>query len=321
MRGPIRTALLPVLASSLFACESGPTTGPSPVAAASAPASASAPWPKPPAYDLAADLELRTAFAATHGAQSLLTDDVFLVASPDGDALPDDVKLVHDALAALLNGRFTRAPSRALTVYLFDDDRSFDPMCKQRFGDTRCASWLGLWIKETREIFADQGPGKSTLIHELTHPLLDADAEAVPGGRGAWRQPRWLREGVSSLFEAAVLKGTEIHGATNWRLGDLRRAQASAEDRELVHLDALFRMPDDLFDDSRAHDHARSAYAASRFACQYLDEQGKLWPFYRAWSTHAADDATGEKSFVETVGTTPKDADAAWQAWLGALHR
>ena len=321
MRGATRRALLSLLASSLVACEGGPTTDPSPVASASAPAAASAPWPKPPPYDLAADLELRTAFATRHGTRSLVTDDVFLVASPDDGALPEDVKLVHDALAALLNGRFTRRPSHAVTVYVFDDDRSFDPMCKQRFVEGRCASWLGVWLNQTREIFADQGPGKSTLVHELTHPLLDADAEAVPGGRGAWRQPRGLREGIGALFEAAVLKGTEIHGATNWRLGDLRHAQASADDRDLVHLDALFRMPDDLFDDSRVHDHARSAYAAARFACQYLDEQGKLWPFYRAWSTHAVDDPTGEKSFVEAVGTTPKDADAAWQTWLGALHR
>ena len=57
------------------------------------------------------------------------------------------------------------------------------------------------------------------------------------------------------------------------------------------------------------------------FRHRKLDDQGKLWPFYRAWSTHAADDPTGEKSFVEAVGTTPKDADAAWQTWLGALHR
>lgn len=155
-------------------------------------------------------------------------------------------------------------------------------------------------------------------MHELVHPLLAADAEAVPGGPGAWAAPRWVREGIAALFEQPVLGGLEIHGATNRRLDDLHRAQASPVEQELVHLDALFRMPDDLFDG----DHALAAYAVARFACQWMDsEEDRLWQFFRTWRQTAADNPTGEKAFASALGQTPRDADAAWQKWLRSLHR
>jgi hypothetical protein len=156
-------------------------------------------------------------------------------------------------------------------------------------------------------------------VHELVHPLLAADAEAVPGGPGAWAAPRWVREGIAALFEQPVLGGLEIHGATNRRLDDLHRAQASPVEQELVHLDALFRMPDDLFDG----EHGLAAYAVARFACQWMDspDQDRLWRFYRAWRAHAADDPSGEASFAQVFGQTPREADAAWQKWVRTLRR
>jgi hypothetical protein len=203
-------------------------------------------------------------------------------------------------------------------MYVFGIGGDFYGLCAQRVGRS-CGSLLGLWIPETREILVDLAPGAGTLVHELVHPLLDADAEAVPGGPGAWTAPRWVREGIAALFEQPVLNEGEIHGATNWRLDDLRGAQASLAEQALVHLDALFRMPDDLFDG----DHGRAAYAVARFACQWMDspEQDRLWRFYRLWRTHAADDPTGATSFAAVFGQTPREADAAWQKWVRSLHR
>ena len=198
-------------------------------------------------------------------------------------------------------------------MYVFGDGARFDALCSARLHRS-CASWLGVWIKETSEVMVDQELGRSSLVHEIVHPLLAADAEAVPGGPGAWAAPRWVREGIASLFEQPVLEGRAIHGATNWRLGDLRSAQASPVEGELVHLDALFRMPDDLFDG----DHARAGEAVARFACQWMDSPGqdRLWRFYRAWRARAGGDPTGEASFAEVFGQTPREADAAWHNWL-----
>jgi hypothetical protein len=142
-------------------------------------------------------------------------------------------------------------------------------------------------------------------LHERVHPLLPAAPDPVPDGPPAWDAPRWVREGIAALFERPVIQGTEIHGVTNWRLADLRRSQASPSERDLVHLDALFRTPDDLFDG----DHEGAAYAVARYACQWMDSPGedRLWRFYHAWRARAGGDPTGEASFAEVFGQTPKE--------------
>jgi hypothetical protein len=268
-------------------------------------------WPTAVGYDRDADVSLREALANSHFDGAMITrvqDDVFVLAAREGVILEDSAQRTHEALAALLDGRFSRVPSRPVTVYVLNDRASFEYLCGERLGRACDATWLGVWIKETREILVDQELGRTTLVHELVHPLLEGEAPGLP---------RWLREGISALYERPEIRGTAIHGVTNWRLADLRRAMASATERELVHLDALFRMPDDLFDG----EHALAAYAVARFACQWMDSPkvDKLWRFYRAWRDGAAGDATGEKAFAEVFGQGPQQADPAWQLWVRSL--
>ena len=239
----------------------------------------------------------------------LVQDGVFVLAAPVELGLLDDAApRTHEALAALLHGRFSRLPSRAVTVYVLSHPASFARLCGERLGPACSPTWLGVWIKETREIIVDQSLGPTSLVHELVHPLLENEAPTLP---------RWLREGISALFEHPEIHGLEIHGTTNWRLADLRRALASSTERDLVHLDALFRMPDDLFDG----EHALAAYSVARFACQWWDSAGqdRLWRFYQAWRDHADADPTGEKTFADVFGRSPREADAAWQKWVRSL--
>jgi hypothetical protein len=139
------------------------------------------------------------------------------------------------------------------------------------------------------------------------HPLLEAD---FPGA------PIWLDEGIASLFEAPVMpRPGEIHGTKNWRLPRLRAALGSNKERDLARLDVLFGMSDERFRDADESLH----YAMARYACQWLDERGKLWAFYRAWRDDAAHDPTGEKAFATIVGETPRAADEAWATWVRGL--
>ena len=99
---------------ALVACQniSSPTDAPPAPSSASAAAS----WPTPPPYDLDADVRLRRSLAAGHffpSGSTFVQDDVFVLAAPDERILGDSIKLVHDALGALLSGRFSRIPSRA----------------------------------------------------------------------------------------------------------------------------------------------------------------------------------------------------------------
>jgi hypothetical protein len=214
-------------------------------------------------------------------------------------------QLVRRALAALYNGRFTTRPE-PVAVYLFASRAPYEAFCRSHLHEG-CMSPYGFYRPDVRVIVMNAGPGIGTLTHEMVHPLVEADFP---------RAPTWIDEGIASLFEAPVLaKPGEIHGAKNWRLPRLRAALASPKERDAARLDALFGMSDGQFRDADEPLH----YAMARYVCQWLDEQGKLWAFYRAWRDGAQDDPTGENAFARTVGRTPGAANEAWWSWVRRL--
>ena len=128
--------------------------------------------------------------------------------------------------------------------------------------------------------------------------------------------PTWLNEGIASVFEAPVItKPGEIHGAKNWRHPRLKRAMQSAAERDHARLDALFGMRDEVFRGDSEDLH----YAMARYVCQWLDDRGKLWPFYQRWRDTVATDPAGNKAFQEIVGMTPAEANVPWSKWTLAL--
>src|SRR5208283_4207269 len=193
---------------------------------------------------------------------------------------------------AFFTGRFTTRPARPVAVYLFASAAPYERFCKEHLHEA-CMSSFGFYRPDVRTIVMNAGPGIGTLTHEMVHPLVEGDF----GGA-----PTWIDEGLASLFEAPLLpRAGEIHGAKNWRLPRLRAALGSAKEREHTTLDALFAMSDATFrdDDESLH------YAMARYACQWLDERGQLWTFYRAWRDGVKTDPTGEKAFAAATGQTP----------------
>lgn len=151
------------------------------------------------------------------------------------------------------------------------------------------------------------GPGIGTLTHELVHPIVQAD---FPGA------PEWLNEGIASLFEALSMPAPgQIHGVKNWRHPRLLRALRSPKERDRPSLEAPFALDDATFRGADEDLH----YAAARYSCQWLDQQGKLWSFYRYFRDHRESDPTGEHAFTAVMGKTPAEANAPWAAWVKRL--
>jgi hypothetical protein len=315
MRASERLRSLLLALGFACACERhDPSRGPPPIHATDSTAAVAAPdaAPQPPspvAYDLAADLALRLDAARSQlgrAAASEVVAGVFLFVSPHRDSIYEaSIQLARSALDALVNGRFSALPDQAVTVFIFATMPPYDAFCKQHFG-RGCTSPLGFYEPSTREIVVNAAPGISTLTHELVHPIVRND---FPGVR------QWYNEGLASLFEQPVLaRPGEIHGAKNWRLPRLLMALASKTERTTTRLDALFGMTDAEFEGGQdLH------MAMARYACQWLDEQGKLWTFYRAWRDAGSTDETGEKAFVQAVGMTPEQANEAWVRWVRGL--
>lgn len=259
-------------------------------------------------YDLAADQQRRARLAREElgpGAASTIVADVFVVIGPagrEGRHYERSVALMKRATAAYLDGRFGKKPREAISVYLFPDAAGYEAFCTKKYA-APCIAQFGFYQPRDRSMVMNIGLGLGTLTHEIVHPFVEADFPEAP---------TWLNEGIASLFEQPLFpRAGAIHGGKNWRHPRLARALSTSE-RDRARLDRLFGMRDEAFRE-RGED---LNYATARYVCQWLDERGKLWPFYRRWRDRFAEDPTGEQAFKDVVGMTPAEAHAVWAKWV-----
>lgn len=317
---PIHAPWLVVFVVSCAPARKSEPTGRVASAPPAASAAASPPAPAPIqarsqaalAYDLDKDVAERQELVARHlGDEShvAVVQDVFVIASPPGTpraAFRNTLSVVEQALNAYFNGRFAKKPARAVSVYLFPSAGPYDRYC-QTLWDGGCRSPYGVYLSESRQIVMNVGLGVGTLTHELVHPLVETDFPNAPD---------WINEGIASLFERFYFpKPGEIGGAKNWRHPRLVRALGSKHERAVASLPALFAMDDATF----RGDLEDLNYATARYFCQWMDQEGWLWPFYQRWRDGYADDPTGERAFVAVTGMSLERADARWARWVRAL--
>ena len=287
------------------------------------PPSSAAPSGSDDADDLGSDVAGRIRKAkAQFGpqARTRVIGEVFvLVEAGKAGALFDQAAaLVKRALPPLFDQRFTRHPDAGVTIDFFASHAAFAAFaafCAQRAG-VAATDNFGVYRRSTREIAVDGSDGAAdlpTLTHEIIHPIVETDFPTAP---------LWIDEALASLFEAPVFsRDGAIHGAArNWRHTRLARALAAPRARERVRLDALFTMSSSKFmavDGDGGVDKPRRLLnaALARSVAAWLDAEGTLWPFYRAWRDSAVDDPTGEKAFTHVVGMPPADANERWARW------
>jgi hypothetical protein len=279
----------------------------------------------PPAVpiDRAATLrDAATAAAVTLGVEAVTHVDVdafVLVDADHGPHFARAVWLARQATAAFYNQRFERHPDRAVTVFVFSSQDAFQRFCAGRTHGP-CPTTFGEYDRVSREIVLHATPGAETLSHEMVHPIVQADFA---------RAPAWLDEGIASLYENPVFpRAGDITGASNWRYRCLADPLFAPGDGPHPGLDALFHTDTTSFLTlDPAHLDAGATdlgalnvhYAAARYLAQWLDSQGKLWPFYRAFRASIATDRTGDKTFAAVLGKTPAEANNAWAAWVRTL--
>ncbi len=263
-----------------------------------------------PLYDLPADVAARSAEARRELGQRAAVEtveDVFVFISPPGHgSLAETTGLTKNVLRAYFNGRFSKRPSQAISVYLFPDAKPYEAYCQKHWGQA-CGTPFGLYRPDERRIVMNAGPGIGTLTHELVHPIVETDFPEAP---------QWLNEGVASLFEALSMPAPgQVHGVKNWRHPRLLRALRSAKERDKASLPALFSLSDSSFRNADEDLH----YATARYLCQWLDQQGKLWPFYQRYRDQHATDPTGEQSFQAVTGKSLAEANDDWAGWVKRL--
>jgi hypothetical protein len=212
---------------------------------------------------------------------------------------------IRPAMRAMQGRYFRTAPTQPITVLLFRGEQSYNRHAQLLFGESGISIY-GYYKPNVRTLLLNLETGTGTLLHELTHALMDFDFPDAPD---------WLNEGLASLHEQCRFRGGDgepwLEGLVNWRLDGLQEVIRQGRLRPLAALfeDAGFRGPLE-----------GTNYAQARYFCLYLQRQGLLEKLYRSFRDDHAGDARG----LTSIGRLIPDAnwqklDQDFQRWVLAL--
>jgi hypothetical protein len=250
--------------------------------------------------------ELRARLAKVgYGDLAVRVEEPFVVL---GDHSPDllerRARTVRWAVEHLERDFFTKRPTRILDIYLFGTARSYERGVKKLTGDAPSTPY-GFYSSEHDGLFMNIATGGGTLVHEIVHPYVEADFPEAPP---------WLNEGLGSLFEQSSERDGHIIGETNWRLAGLQEAIRAGE---VPTFRALTKMNENAF---YMKDRGTN-YAQARYLLYYLQEEGTLRDFYRAFRAARATDPTGYDTLVAALGERDMTAfQKRWERWVLSLR-
>lgn len=264
------------------------------------------------ADDASADLRTACDRAGARLESQLAADCSLLVRPPfviAGDLPREELdgwyqRTIGPASRALAASYFEAAPDAPITVLLFASEASYERHARS-FIDTQGASIYGYYRPAQRMLVMNLATGSGTLVHELTHALMDFDFP---------RAPHWFNEGLASLHEQCRIHDDEsgLEGLPNWRLPIL--VQAIRQDR----LQPLAQwMAGDEF---RGHNVSLN-YAQARYLCLYLQQRGRLAEFYRRFRATVANDPSGALTLRAVLSAESCEAiDAEFRRWVLELE-
>lgn len=224
-----------------------------------------------------------------------------------GDEAPERVRhraddTVQWTMSLLEKDFFPRAPSELTDVWIFKDAQSYVGHAKSLFHETPTTPY-GYYSASAHAMLMNIKPGAGTLVHELVHPYMHANAPDCPA---------WLNEGLASLYERPGERDGHLYGYPNWRLPALQRG---LREDTLPSFAQLTRLSDEAFydDDDGTH------YAQARYLVYYLQEKGVLRPFFADYLSHRDEDRTGFAALVRALGDV-RAAETDWRKQMLALR-
>ncbi|HEV3138361.1 MAG TPA: hypothetical protein VGZ26_10665 [Pirellulales bacterium] len=194
-------------------------------------------------------------------------------------------KTIAPAVRAMENCYFQARPNQPITVLLFRTEHGYDHYSQKLFGEADISPY-GYYKPNLRTLLVNVATGDGSLLHELTHALVDFDFPNVPD---------WLNEGLASLHEQSRFRdgpsGPWIEGLVNWRLRGLQVVIGRGRLRSLASLveERNFRGPLE-----------GTNYAQARYFCLFLQQKGLLEQFYRAFHRNHPRDPRGLATLAET---------------------
>jgi len=213
-------------------------------------------------------------------------------------------RTLEPATKAMLASYFDREPDQPITVLLYDTADEYEAQSKQLFGHAGLSVY-GYYKPNRRTLVMNIATGGGTLVHELTHALIDFDFPDVPD---------WFNEGLASLHEQCRFRedGSGIDGLENWRLPAL---QTAIRDGKLRSLEAL------IHDEDFRGKQVGINYAQARYFCLYLQRHELLEDYYEHFREHQEDDPQGALAVKAVLPNLSwEELDNDYQKWVLELE-
>ncbi|MBU1219504.1 hypothetical protein KKF34_12730 [Myxococcota bacterium] len=200
---------------------------------------------------------------------------------------------------------FDKKPDKPLVVLLFRGQKAYRSWGNKLFGE-KTPPYFGYFMSDGRTLVMDYETGSGTLLHELTHALINYDFPSVP---------TWFNEGFASLFEACQFYEHDIKGVLNWRLPILKEA---LKNNSLRKLEDIFKDPE-FYGDK----HQNLNYAQSRYLALFLQRNNLLVKFYKEFrlKSMGGKKADPVKILEDVTGEKFTDFENSFVNWLGSLRQ
>ena len=210
---------------------------------------------------------------------------------------------ITKAVECFYNDYFEKRPDEITTIFLFKDDNSYRYWAKKLYGDDDL-SRFGYYKPSIKVMLMNISTGTGTLVHEMTHALVRFDFPDIPS---------WFNEGLGSLYERSSLNNGQILGYVNWRLPALQKA---INNDAYTLLSALVKTSEDEF----YGDKSDVNYAQARYLCMYLQENGLLKKYYKAFRDNYKNDQTGKSTLEKITGKSIDNLDKDYVEWVKGLR-
>ena len=199
---------------------------------------------------------------------------------------------------------FAKDPREIVDVWLFKDRASYRKHTLELFGDEP-GTPFGYYSSVHGALIMNIATGGGTLCHEIVHPFMETNFPECPA---------WFNEGLASLYEQCGERKGKLVGRTNWRLAGLQEAIRTDELPSFATLTATTER-------EFYHEDPGSNYAQARYLCFYLQEEGLLGKYYRAFHANHEKDPSGYQTLREVLGDPDMDRfQADWEKYVLRLR-
>ncbi|MCD6303932.1 MAG: hypothetical protein J7M21_03100 [Planctomycetes bacterium] len=195
---------------------------------------------------------------------------------------------------------FREKPTRPITILLLAGEAGYKRLARRDYpagGEPH----FGYYVSADARMVMNIATGTGTLVHELTHALIEYDFPDVPS---------WFNEGLASLHEQCVVRPDVIIGLVNWRLPALKAAIRAGTLRPLAEL--LSRR--DFYGRRQGMN-----YAQARYFVMYMQKRGVLRDFYKYFRAHHRGEGADVRAVEHVFGRKIERIEKDFLAWLKTL--